>query len=153
MNLLMLLAKPRLKSLLLIVIMIVKLTQKKMLNLQLFLYTLFQYVNKKLSRNSLRKTSIWVLFNQPPLYMIYQSYSSRRKIVYYPFVSTFIVLTVSPKRIAIYFHSFLIYLTHFIKLEYIQRQIFAMLATWFTQLMVMNGKLLLEYIIDYLSSL
>ena len=33
---------------------------KKMLNLQSALYTLFWHLNKRLSRNSLRKTSIWV---------------------------------------------------------------------------------------------
>ena len=146
-------AKPKLKSSFLIVLITSKLIWKKMLNLQLALYTHFQHLNKKLLRNSLRKTSIWVLSNQLPLCMVYQSYLLRRKMVHYAFVSTSVVLTIFPKRIAIYSCSFLIYWTHLVKLRFIQRWIFTMLTTWFASLIVINGRPLLEHIIDHSSSL
>ena len=63
MNSLMFSAKQKLKSLLLIGPMIFELIWKKMLNLWLALYTLFQHLNKRLLRNSLRKTLTWVSFN------------------------------------------------------------------------------------------
>ena len=91
-------AKPRLKYLLLIILMTSKSIWKKMLNLLLALYTLFQHPNKRLLRNLLRKTLIWILFNQPSLCMVHWSYSSRRKMVHYAFVSTFVVLTVYKDR-------------------------------------------------------
>ena len=69
-----------------------------MLNLQLALYTLFQHLNKRLLRNSLRKILTCVSSNQPPLYIIYWSYLSRRKIVHYASTSTSAVLTVSQKK-------------------------------------------------------
>ena len=40
-------------------------------HLWLALYTLFWYLNKRLSRNSLRKISTWVSSNQPHLCMMY----------------------------------------------------------------------------------
>ena len=146
-------AKLKLKYSLLIIFMTFKSIWKKMLNLQLALYTLFQHLNKKLSRNSLRKTSTWVLSDQPPLCIVHQSYSSRRKIVHCISVLTSTVLTVFPKRIAIHSHLFPIYQTHLVKLRFIQRQIFAMLTTWFTLPPVMNGRLLLGHIMDHLSGL
>ena len=56
--------KPRLKSSLLIILIISKSIQKKVLNLQLALYTLFQHQNKRLSKDLLRKTSIQVSSDQ-----------------------------------------------------------------------------------------
>ena len=111
-NLLIFSAKPKLKLLLLIILMTSKSIQKKMLNLQLALYTLFLHLNKKFSRNSLRKTSIYISSDQPSLCIVHQSYSSRRKIVHYTSVLTFTVLTTFPKRITIHSHSSLIYQTH-----------------------------------------
>ena len=63
MNLLMFSAKSKLKSLLLIVLMISKSIWKKVLNLWLALYTLFWHLNKRLL-NSLRKTSVQVSSDQ-----------------------------------------------------------------------------------------
>ena len=108
-NLLTFSTKLKLKSLLLIVLMISKSTWKKVLNLWLALYILFWHLNKRFSRNSLKKTSIQVSSNQPHLCMMYQSYLLRRKIVHCAFVSTFTVLTTSPKRIVIHSHSSPIY--------------------------------------------
>ena len=71
MNLLMFLVKPKLKFLLLIGFITSKSIWKKVLNLQLALYTFFQHLNKGHSRNSLRKTLTWVSSNQPPLHMVY----------------------------------------------------------------------------------
>ena len=98
-------AKLKLKFLLLIVLMTSKSIWKKVLNLRLALYTLFWHLNKRLSRNLLRKTSTWVSSDQSYLCMVHWSYLLRRKIVHYAFVLTFAVLTASPKRIAIHFHS------------------------------------------------
>ena len=140
MNLLTFSAKPRLKSLLFIILITSKLIQKKMLNLRLVLYTLSWYLNKWLSRNSLRKTSTQVSFNLLPLCIVYQSYLSKRKMAYYTSASTSVVLTIFPKRITIHFHSSLICQTHFAKLEYIQRQIFTILTTWFALPTVMNER-------------
>ena len=53
-------AKLKLKSLLLIILMTSKSIWKKMVNLQLALYTLFWHLNKQFWRNSLRKISIQV---------------------------------------------------------------------------------------------
>jgi len=102
-------AKLKLKLSLLIVLMISKSIWKRVLNLQLALYTLFQHLNKRLSRNSLRKISTWVLSNQPHLHTVHQSYSLRRKMVHCAFVSTSVVLTISPKRIIIHSRSSPIY--------------------------------------------
>jgi len=99
-------AKLKLKLSLLIILMTSKSIWKRVLNLQLALYTLFQHLNKKLLRNSLRKISTQVLSNQPHLRTVHQSYSLRRKTVYYASVSTSVVSTVSPRRIAIHSHSF-----------------------------------------------
>ena len=81
----------------------------------------FWHPNKKLSRNSLRKTSTWVSSDQPHLHTVHQSYLLRRKMVHCTFVLTSVVLTISPRRIAIYFHSSLIYWTHLTKLRSTQR--------------------------------
>ena len=121
MNSLMFLTKLKLKSLLLIVLMTSKSIWKKVLNLWLALYTLFWYLNKRLWRNLLRKTSIWISSDQPYFCMVYWSYSLRRKIVYYISVLTSVVLTVFPKRIAIYFCLSLTYWTYLAKLEFTQR--------------------------------
>ena len=59
-NSLMFSTKIKLKFLLHIVLMISKSIWKKMLNLWLVSYTFFQHQNKRLLRNSLRKTSIWI---------------------------------------------------------------------------------------------
>jgi len=56
-NLPMFSAKLKLKLSLLIVFITSKSIWKRVLNLWLALYTLFQHLNKKLSRNSLRKIS------------------------------------------------------------------------------------------------
>ena len=120
MNLLMFSAKPKLKFSFLIVLMIFKSIWKKVLNLQLVLYTLFQHLNKRLLRNSLRKISIWILSDQPPFCMVYQFYLLRRKIAHYTFMSTSIVLIAFPKRITIYSHSSPIYWTYLAKLGFIQ---------------------------------
>ena len=63
-NLLIFSAKLKLRFSLLIVLIISKSIWKKVLILQLALYTLFQHLNKKLLRNSLRKTSTWVSYDQ-----------------------------------------------------------------------------------------
>ena len=123
------------------------------LNLQLALYTLFQHLNKSLSRNSLRKILTQVLSNQSYLHMVHQSYLLKRKMVHCTFVSTSTVLTTSPRRITIHSCSSPTYQTHLAKLGSTQRQIFAMLIIWFTLLMVMNGKLPLGHTIDHLNSL
>ena len=115
MNLLML------KLSLLIVLMISKSIWKRVLNLQLALYTLFQYLNKRLLRNSLRKISIRILSNQPHFCMVHWSYLLRRKMVHCAFVSTSTVLTISPKKIVIHSCSSLIYWTYLTKLRSTQR--------------------------------
>ena len=121
MNLLMFSVKLKLKFSLLIVLMTSKSIWKRVLNLQLALYTPFWHPNKRLSRNSLRKTSIWVSSNQPHLCMVHWSYSLRRKMIHCISVLTSAVLTTSPRRIVI--HSCLspIYWTHLAKLGFTQR--------------------------------
>jgi len=84
---------------------------KRVLNLQLALYTLFWHLNKSLSRNSLRKISTQVLSDQPHLHMVYQFYLLRRKMVHCVFVLTSAVLTASLKRIVIHSCSSPIYWT------------------------------------------
>jgi len=121
MNLLTFSAKLKLKFSLLIVLITSKSIWKRMLNLQLALYTLFWHLNKRLSRNSLRKILTWISSDQPHLCMVHWSYSLRRKMVHYAFVLTSAVLTVSPKRIAIHSCSSPIYWTHLAKLGSIQR--------------------------------
>ena len=120
-NLPMFSTKLKLKFSLLIILITSKLIWKKMLNLWLATYTLFQHLNKRLLRNSLRKTSIQVSFDQPHLYILYQSYSLRRKMVYCVSVLTSTVLTTSPRRIVIHSYSSPIYGTHLTKLGFIQR--------------------------------
>ena len=71
MNSPMFLAKPKLKFLLLIILMTSKSIWKKVLNLQLALYTPFQHLNKKLLRNLLRKTLTQVSSDQLLLCMVY----------------------------------------------------------------------------------
>ena len=70
---------------------------KRVLNLRLALYTLFQHLNKRLWRNLLRKISTRVLSDQPHLHMVYQSYLLRRKTVYCAFVSTSTLNCISEK--------------------------------------------------------
>jgi len=108
-NLLTFSAKLKLKSSLLIIHITSKSIWKKILNFWLAPYTLFWHLNKRFSRNSLRKTSIWVLSNQPYLYIVYWSYLLRRKVVNYISMLTFAVLTISPKKIIIHSCSSLIY--------------------------------------------
>ena len=120
-NLPMFLAKLKLKPLLLILLVTSKSIWKKVLNLQLVPYTLFWYLNKRLSRNLSRKTSIWVSSDQPHFHMVHRSYLLRRKMVHCISVSTSIVLTASPKKIVIHSHSSPIYWTHLAKLRFIQR--------------------------------
>ena len=120
-NLLMFSAKLKLKLFLLIIFMTSKSIWKKVFYLWLALYTLFQYLNKKLWKNSLRKILTCVSSNQPHLCTIYQSYSLRKKMVHYASMSTSAVLTTSPRRIAIYSYSSLIYWTHLAKLGSTQR--------------------------------
>jgi len=57
-------SKLKLKLSLLIILMTLKSIWKRVLNLWLALYTLFQHLNKRLSRNSLRKISTRVLSDQ-----------------------------------------------------------------------------------------
>jgi len=114
-------AKLKLKFSLLIVLMTSKSIWKRVLNLLLALYTLFQHLNKRLSRNSLRKTSTWVSSDQPHLRTVHRSYLLRRKMVHCAFVSTSMDLTASPKRIVIYSRSSPIYWTHLTKLGFTQR--------------------------------
>ena len=57
-------------------------------NLWLVLFTLFWYLNKKLSRNSLRKISIWVSFNQPYLCMVYTSLICQENFFHYVSIIT-----------------------------------------------------------------
>ena len=114
-------AKLKLKLSLLLISMTSKSIWKRVLNIWLALYTLFQHLKKKLSRNSLRKISIWVSSDQSHLYMVHQSYLLRRKIVHCAFVLTSTVLTTSPRRITIHFHSFPIYWTYLTKLGSTQR--------------------------------
>ena len=116
-------------------------------------YTLFLHLNKRFSRNLLRKTSIWISSNYSYLCMVHWSYSLRRKMVHCASMLTFAVLTISPRRIVIHFCSSLIYQTHLTKLGFIQRQIFDILTIWFVSLMVMNERLLLGHTIDYLNGL
>ena len=101
-NLPMFSGKLKLKFSLFIILMTSKSIWKRVLNIQLALYTLFQHLNKRLWRNSLRKILTWVLSNQPHLHMVHWSYLLKRKMVHYAFVSTSIVLTTSPRRIAIH---------------------------------------------------
>ena len=117
-NLPMFSAKLKLKFSLLIVLMISKSIWKRVLNLQLALYTLFQHLNKRLWRNSLRKISTRVLSDQPHICTVHQSYSLRRKMVHCAFVLTSAVSTVSPKRIVIHSCSSPIYWTHLAKLGF-----------------------------------
>ena len=153
MNLLTFSAKLKLKFSLLIVLMTSKSIWKRVLNLQLALYTLFQHLNKRLWRNSLRKILTWVLSDQPHLRMVYWSYSLRRKMVHCAFVLTSTVSTISPRRIVIHSCSSPIYWTHLAKLESTQRYIFAMLTIWFALPTVMNGKLPLGHVMDHLNDL
>jgi len=120
-NLPMFSAKLKLKSLLLTVLMTLKSIWKKMLNLQLTSYTLFQYLNKRLSRNLLRKTSTQVSSDQPHLCIVHWSYSLRRKMVHCASVLTSAVLTISLRRIVIHSSLSLIYWTHLAKLRFTQR--------------------------------
>ena len=103
------LARQKLKFSLLIILMTSKSIWKRILNLWLVLYTLFQHLNKRFWRNSLRKISTWVLSDQPHLCMVHQSYLLRRKMVHCAFVSTSTVSTISPKRIVIHSRSSPIY--------------------------------------------
>ena len=121
MNLPTFLARQELKFSLLIILMTSKSIWKRVLNLWLVLYTLFQYLNKRLWRNSLRKISTQVLSDQPHLRTVHWSYLLRRKIVHCTFVSTSAVSTVSPKRIAIYSCLSLTYWTYLAKLRSTQR--------------------------------
>ena len=114
-------AKLKLKLSLLIILITSKSIWKRVFNLWLALYTLFQHLNKRLSRNSLRKISIQVLSDQPHLRMVHRSYLLRRKTVHCIFVSTSTVSTVSPKRIAIHSRSSLTYWTYLTKLRSTQR--------------------------------
>ena len=114
-------AKLKLKLSLLIVLMISKSIWKRVLNLWLALYTLFQHLNKRLWRNSLRKISTQILSNQPHLHMVHRSYSLRRKMVHCAFVLTSTDLTASPRRIVIHSHSSPTYWTHLAKLGSTQR--------------------------------
>ena len=114
-------AKLKLKFSLLIILMTSKSIWKRVLNLWLARYTLFQHLNKRLLRNSLRKISTRVLSDQPHLRMVYWSYSLRRKMVHCAFVSTSADLTTFPKRIVIHSHSSPIYWTHLAKLRFTQR--------------------------------
>ena len=90
-------------------------------DLKINLYTLFQHLNKRLWKNSLRKISTQVSSNQPHLCMVHQSYLLRRKMVHCAFMLTSMVLTISSRKIAIHFRSSLIYWTHLAKLESTQR--------------------------------
>ena len=120
-NLLMFSAKLKLKLSLLIILITLKSIWKRILNLRLGLYTLFQHLNRRFWRNSLRKILTWVLSNQPHLHTVHQSYLLRRKMVHCTFVSTSTDLTTSPRRIAIHFHSSPTYWTHLTKLGSTQR--------------------------------
>jgi len=120
-NLPMFSAKLKLKLSLLIILMISKLIWKRVLNLWLALYTLFQHLNKRLSRNSLRKILTQVLSDQPHLYMVHRFYLLRRKMVHCTFVSTSMDLTASPRRIAIHSCSSPTYWTYLAKLRSTQR--------------------------------
>ena len=120
-NLLMFSAKLKLNFSLLIILMTSKSIWKKVLNLWLAPYTLFWHLNKRFSRNLLRKTSIQVSSNQPHLHMVHQSYLLRRKMVHCTSMSTSIVLTISPRSIVIHYYSSLIYWTQLTKLGFIQR--------------------------------
>ena len=108
-NSLMFSAKLKLKFLLLIILTTSKSIWKKVLNLWLAPYILFWYLNKRLSRNSLRKISTWISSNQPHLCMVHQSYSLRRNMVHCASILTSTVLTASPRRIVIYSYSSPIY--------------------------------------------
>ena len=114
-------ARLKLKLCLLIILITSKSIWKRVLNLWLVLYTLFQHLNKRLWRNSLRKISTQVSSDQPHFRTMHWSYSLRRKIVHCAFVSTSVDLTTSPRRIAIHSHSSLIYWTHLAKLGSTQR--------------------------------
>ena len=67
MNLPTFLARLKLKLSFLIILMTSKSIWKRVRNLRLALYTLFQHLNKRLWRNSLRKTSTWVSSDRPHL--------------------------------------------------------------------------------------
>ena len=101
--------KLKLKSSLLIIFMTSKSIWKRILNLQLAPYILFWYPNKKLSRNSLRKTSTQVSSNQSHLHTVHWSYLLRRKMVHCISVLTSMILTTSLRKIIIHFCSFPIY--------------------------------------------
>ena len=120
-SLLMFSAKLKLKFSLLIILITSKSIWKKVLNLLLALYTLFWHLNKRLSRNSLRKTLTRILSDQPHLHTVHWSYSLKRKMVHCTFVSTSAVLTAFPRRIIIYSCLSLIYWTHLAKLRFTQR--------------------------------
>ena len=121
MNLLTFSAKLKLKLSPIIIPMTLKSIWKRVLNLQLALYTHFQHLNKRLWRNSLRKILTWVLSDQPHLYMVHWSYSLRRKMIHCISVLTSAVLTTSPRRIVIHSCSSPIYWTHLAKLGFTQR--------------------------------
>ena len=121
MNLLMFSAKLKLKFSLLIILITSKSIWKRVLNLRLALYTLFQHLNKRLWRNSLRKILTQVLSNQPHLCTVHQSYLLRRKMVHWAFVSTSVDLTASPRKIVIHSRSSLTYWTHLAKFRSTQR--------------------------------
>ena len=108
-NLPMFSAKLKLKLFLLIIPITSKSIWKRVLNLRLALYTLFQHLNKRLWRNSLRKISTRVLSDQSHLCTVHQSYSLRRKMVHCTFVLTSTDLTASSKRITIHSYSSPIY--------------------------------------------
>ena len=152
-NLLTFSAKLKLKFLLLIILMTSKSIWKKVLNLQLALYTLFWHLNKRLWRNSLRKILTQVSSDQLHLHTVHWSYLLRRKIVYCAFVLTFMVLTASPKIITIYFCLSPICWTHLAKLRSTQRYIFTMLTIWFALPMIINKKQPLGHAMDHLNSL
>ena len=121
MNLPTFLARQKLKLSLLIILMISKSIWKRVLKLWLALYTLFQHLNRRLWRNSLRKILTQVSSNQPHLHMVHQSYLLKRKMVHCAFVLTSAILTASPKRIVIHFCSSSTYWIHLAKLGSTQR--------------------------------
>ena len=152
-NLLTFSAKLKLKFSLLIILITSKSIWKKVLNLQLALYTLFWHLNKRLWRNSLRKILTQVSSDQLHFHIVHRSYSLRRKMVHCASISTFMVLTASPKRITIHSRLFPICWTHLAKLRSTQRYIFTMLTIWFALPMVMNRKQPLGHAIDHLNGL
>ena len=69
----------------------------------------------------IEEISIQILSNQPHLHTVHWSYSLRRKMVHYAFVSISAVKTASPRRITIHSCLSLICWTHLAKLRFIQR--------------------------------